>query len=55
MGHNAGGWIDPEGRKLPGPHEGEYILSQEEVARIWHTAMTDWLRDRQTGYRRPQE
>jgi hypothetical protein len=32
------------------------ILSSEEVARIWHAAMTDWLRDRQKGYRKgPQE
>jgi hypothetical protein len=55
---SKGGYIEPvnpeEWDQLTAK-EGEYILSQEEVARIWHAAMTDWLRDRQKGYRKPQE
>lgn len=31
------------------------VFSQEEVARIWQAAMTDWLADRQKGYRKNTE
>lgn len=31
------------------------ILTQQDMARIWQAAMTDWLTDRQNGYRRTTE
>jgi hypothetical protein len=59
---SKGGYIEPthptpDGKGVQMPlHKDEFILSQEEMARIWHAAMTDWLRDRQKGYRKgPQE
>jgi hypothetical protein len=39
-------WSDSEGR------ESHAILSHEDLARIWQAAMTDWLADRQKGYRK---
>jgi hypothetical protein len=40
-------WSDSEGR------ESHAILSHEDdMARIWQAAMTDWLADRQKGYRK---
>jgi hypothetical protein len=46
---------EEEGSMPTTAKEGEYILTQEEMARIWHAAMTDWLRDRQKGYRKNEE
>jgi hypothetical protein len=43
-------WSGDDGR-LP-LHKGEFVLSRDDMARIWQAAMTDWLADRQKGYRK---